>query len=82
MHLPIRIGIFFNVKNGHEIWKYILNFPKQDSFRIYSYHLFYNQEKSAFILLKIFGICYPCHNLAYFNNKAYITKNTAFNRKH
>ena len=45
-----------------------------------SQYLFYSKRKSTFILWKVFGTCYRCHNLTYFNNKVCLTKKPACNR--
>ena len=60
--------------NLFEIWRQIDYFSNNVRALRKIQYLFCSQRKSTFILLQVFGICYPCHDFTYFNNKVCLSK--------
>ena len=65
--------IIYNVRHCYPIH---LKFGDKVIAQRESKYLLYNQRKSTFILLYVFGICCCCHNLTYFYNKVHNHKET------
>ena len=73
MDLPIRMRFIYNVKHRCVIYlKFVDKFLT--SLTTIVLELYVYEMKSTFILSQVFGICYHCHKLTYFNNKVCPTK--------
>ena len=77
MDRPIGMGVVLNVKHRHAIrlksdGKFLISLTKLVLEA--KPNIFSTIKENLLILPSVFGICYHCHNLAYFSNKVCITK--------